>query len=523
MRILVPILLIVVVAAAVILVTRDDTQPYKVRAIFDNAGFVIPGEDVKVAGVKVGKIDSLDVTDDFKAVVVLDIQDEGYQDFRRDAECTVRPQSLIGERFVECEPTQAHQANAPKEPALEQIKDGPGKGQYLLPVERTRKPVDLDLIADITREPERERLSLILNDLGTGVAGRGHDLNDVIRRANPALLEVDKVLKILASENRTLRQLAVDGDTVLAPLARERRHVSSALANSAEVAQATAERSADLEADIQRLPPFLRELKPTLVRLSGFADQATPVLRDLGAEAPAINRVVRQLGPFSEAAIPAVDSLGEAAKVGTPAVVAARPVIRDLRTLAKQVRPVAATAAAVLGSVQKTRGFERLLDYAFYQVAAINGFDSFGHYLRAGLIVNQCSTYATNPTPGCSANFVPASAAGAQAAGAGGPRDAVLARTAEAIRRALAGKPPKKPTKAERRRAARRQRIAAAAPTPDAAPKLQATPTPTATPAPTAAATPAPAPAQPAPTPTPEPAGSPDDPLLDFLFGKDAP
>ena len=48
---------------------------YLVRAIFDNAGFVIPGEDVKVAGVKVGKIDSLDVTEDFKAVVVLDIKD----------------------------------------------------------------------------------------------------------------------------------------------------------------------------------------------------------------------------------------------------------------------------------------------------------------------------------------------------------------------------------------------------------------------------------------------------------------
>src|SRR4051794_27477318 len=75
---------------------------YKVRAIFENAFSLVPGEDVKIAGVKVGKIDSLDVTDDQKAVVVLDIQDKGYQEFRRDAECTVRPQSLIGERFVEC-------------------------------------------------------------------------------------------------------------------------------------------------------------------------------------------------------------------------------------------------------------------------------------------------------------------------------------------------------------------------------------------------------------------------------------
>ena len=408
MRILVPILLVVVVAVAVVLATRDGEEPYKVRAIFDNAGFVIPGEDVKVAGVKVGKIDSLDVTDDFKAVVVLDIQEEAYQDFRRDAECMIRPQSLIGEKFVECEPTQARQANAEPPPALEKIDDGPGEGQYLLPVSQTTKPVDLDLINNITREPQQARLSIILSELGTGVAGRGEDLNDVIRRANPALKEVDKVLEILASENKTLRQLAVDGDTALAPLARERERVTSALENSAEVAQATAERSDDLEADIARLPAFLRELRPTMVRLGAFADQATPVFADLGAQAPAINRFVAELGPFAEAGIPAFESLGEAAKVGTPAMKASLPITRDLRAFAKQVRPVGETAAALLGSLQKTRGFERALDYTFYQMAAINGFDSFGHYLRAGLIVNQCSTYAVNPTPGCTANFAPA-------------------------------------------------------------------------------------------------------------------
>ena len=347
----------------------------------------------------------------------------------------IRPQSLIGEKFVECEPTQARQANAEPPPALEKIDSGKGKGQYLLPVSQTTKPVDLDLINNITRQPQQARLSIILSELGTGVAGRGEDLNEVIRRANPALKEVDKVLEILASENKTLQQLAVDGDTALAPLARERRHVTSALQNSAEVAQATAERSDALEADIARLPAFLRELRPTMVRLGAFADQATPVFTDLGAQAPAINRLITQLGPFAEAGIPAFQSLGEAAKVGTPAMIAALPITRDLRTFAKQVRPVGETAAALLGSLKSTRGFERFLDYAFYQVAAVNGFDSLGHYLRAGLIVNQCSTYAVNPTPGCTANFVPATATAAAASGAG------LARRDPRARRHRRGDP----------------------------------------------------------------------------------
>src|SRR3954463_9883021 len=109
-------LLLALGAAAVLTAGAGDGGSYKVRAIFDNAGFVIPGEDVKVAGVKVGKVDSLDVTPDFKAAVVLAIDDPAYQDFRRDATCIIRPQSLIGERFVECAPTQARSAGAPAAP-----------------------------------------------------------------------------------------------------------------------------------------------------------------------------------------------------------------------------------------------------------------------------------------------------------------------------------------------------------------------------------------------------------------------
>ena len=40
----------------------DNGGDYKVRAIFENAAFAIPGEDVMVAGAKVGTVDALEVT-----------------------------------------------------------------------------------------------------------------------------------------------------------------------------------------------------------------------------------------------------------------------------------------------------------------------------------------------------------------------------------------------------------------------------------------------------------------------------
>jgi len=524
-------LLAAVVVVVVLVATRGDDGGYKVRAIFDNAGFVIPGEDVKIAGVKVGTVADLEVTEDFKAAVVLDITEPGYQDFRRDASCIVRPQNLIGERFVECTPTQPRPAGAEAPPPLRELDNG----QRLLPVENTMQTVDIDLIGNTMREPERERLSLILNELGTGLAGRGRDLNEVIRRANPALAETNKVLEILARQNEQLEQLAVNSDRVLAPLARDRTRVASAIRNSSEVARATAERRQALAEDIETLPRFLDEFEPTMEELGTLADETTPVLRELGENSTAINNVVRRLGPFSQAAIPAFDSLGEAAKTGTPAVIDARPVIADVRALSRSLRPVGATLRDVLVSFRDTGGIERLMDYIFYQVAAINGFDAVGHYLRAGIIVNQCVTYSIQPVPGCSAKFPQAasSSSGDQpetnAIDAVGD-DPVLRRTAIALAEALG----KEVDKAKREQAAATP-TATPSPTatqappknrgrerrepeiPEAIPTVDPNaPTPSPTPAPTQAA-PAPTAAPPAATPTPDPGGA----LLDFLFGQD--
>jgi phospholipid/cholesterol/gamma-HCH transport system substrate-binding protein len=528
MRTAVPVAAVLLVAAllALIVVTREEDDAYRVRAIFDNAGFIIPGEDVKVAGVKVGSIEAVEVTEDFRAAVVLRIDDPGYQDFRADASCIVRPQSLIGEKFIECEPTQQRAVGAEPPRELAVIDEGDGEGQRLLPVENTEISVDLDLLNNVMQEPERERLSIILNELGVGLAGRGDDLNDVIRRANPALREVDEVLRLLARQNEQLESLAVDSDTIMAPLARERTRVSSSIENMSEVAEATAERREDLQASIQRLPEFLRELRPTMVRLGALSDEMTPVMSDLGDVAPDINRFLLELGPFATAGTPALESLGDAAVIGKPAIENATPIIRDLRTFARDARPVGSTLADVLESFQRNDGIERAMDYLFFQAAAVNGFDSFGHYLRAGLIVNQCSNYATQPTTGCSANFRQASASRQTAAAASMPRDPVLEWTARVLQGLAPQDPPKrkkgggKRTKPEEKQGRKRGGAKPDAPASGTPAPSGDAPVATPTPAPPApAATPAPAAPAPTATPTPEGDANAVDPLLDYLFG----
>src|SRR5208282_3402514 len=150
---------------------------YEVRAIFDDAGNLIAGENVEIDGVKVGTVTSVAPTPQAKAAIVLDISNPGFRDFRSDASCTIRLQGLIGEKYVDCLPTQPRVEGTPPPPSLNKIPSGQeGAGEYLLPLENTHSPVDQDLVGDIQRLPERERFTIILNELGAGLAGRGSDL-----------------------------------------------------------------------------------------------------------------------------------------------------------------------------------------------------------------------------------------------------------------------------------------------------------------------------------------------------------
>jgi phospholipid/cholesterol/gamma-HCH transport system substrate-binding protein len=239
---------LVAVAVAVVVMAspaRSDGGPYTVRAIFDDASFAATGEDVRVAGANVGSITSLGVTDDKRAAVTIAITDARFVPFHANATCAIRPQSLIGEQYVDCSP------GTSATPQLTRITHGGGSGSYLLPVTRTSSPIDSDIVQDISSEPVRESLAVIIDELGTGLAARGSDLNAVIHRANPALGDTDKVIQILASQNRALAQLATNSDTVLTPLARARKQISGFVTNANTTSVASAQRAADISRTFQ--------------------------------------------------------------------------------------------------------------------------------------------------------------------------------------------------------------------------------------------------------------------------------
>ena len=342
---------------------------------------LVNGEDVKVAGAPVGVISAMDVTPDKKAALTLRIDDDAFTPFKKDASCTIRLQGLIGEQFVECEPGTAGS------PALAKIQDGDGEGEHLLPVANTSSPVDLDLLNDILRLPYRQRFAILINEFGTGLAGRGKELNEVIHRANPALRETDKVLAILAGQNRELARLA---RTRTRRSRRSRASASTSRTSSwpqTRPARPRPSAARDIALGIHRCPTSCASSAAD----GGPRDCDRPghaAAHDLGAAAPDLGRLIKAQGTLADACRDAFPSLGDALERGRPGADRRAAADPGPRRLGEQLAPVSVNLDDLTKSLDKTGAVERINDTLYYVALTTNGFDSLSHYLRTGLVTN---------------------------------------------------------------------------------------------------------------------------------------
>ena len=151
------------------------------------------------------------------------------------------------------------------------------------------------------RRPYRERFRLIITELGTGLAGRPDDLQEVLRRAHPACARPRRCCASSATRTRSSR---TSSPTRTRSCASSRR--TSATSCAGREAGDAALPAATSCARVRRFPEFLDELRPTMARLGELADEQTPLLADLERAAPDLDTFFTRVGPFSEASRPAV-------------------------------------------------------------------------------------------------------------------------------------------------------------------------------------------------------------------------
>ena len=414
-------LVVAAISAAVVLAgaSSKSSQGRTYKVVFDNAFGLVEGGDFRVGGVTAGKTTDFSISKKKghspKAVVTAKITKTGLDDFREDASCEIRPQSLIGEYFVDCQPGNSR-------------KKLPTDGNGTVPVEHTSSSVPVDLVQDILRRPYRERFRLIVDELGTGLAGRPDDLQEVVHRAHPGLRETSKVLRILGDQNAIIENFIRDSDTVVGELERNKQDVVRWVQTAGRTAEISATRREALAQNFQKLPTFLAELRLTMAALERLTDEQTPLLADLNRAAPSLRIFFTRLGPFSKASLPALRALGRASVVGRRTFKEGAEEIAALKTLAPKAQPTFKPLRQFLQTMDDRKraidedarakvngppasdpsyeggrggftGFEALWNYPFWQGLSLNGFDNVGHMLRISITLGECSPLINKVDP----------------------------------------------------------------------------------------------------------------------------
>jgi ABC-type transporter Mla subunit MlaD len=372
------------------------------RIELDNAYDLTKGGEFKVAGVNAGSIQSIGVDQKtLHAVVTVKITQGGFGQFHSDAFCQSRPQSLIGEYFVDCQPGSSG-------PVL--------KSGATIPASHTQSTIPADLVQNIMQVPYRERFTLIINELGAAVAARSEDLQTALRRADPALAETDNLLKLLADDAQTIKNLNVNANTVITALAKDNQKVQRFITFANRASTDSATQASNIQATWEKLPAFLEQLRPALAKLGAAADAQDPVLVNLNQAANNLNVFFHELVPFSHESVPSLRSLGSASVVGRSAVSVATPTIKDLNQFARHTPELGQNLAIVLRDLDSRSravepdprspaggrgytGLESLLQYVYNITTAVNYFGPFGHLLGVDAFVSKvCSPYATPQT-----------------------------------------------------------------------------------------------------------------------------
>ena len=147
---------------------------YRVNAVFESAGQLVNGNQVRVGGAVVGSISDIELNDAAQAVVTMEIDDE-FAPLHQGTQATIRATSLSGiaNRYISLQP-------GPN--SAEEIDDG---GQ--IDADETSAPVDIDVLFNTLDDETREGLRNLVRGSGTQYDGRGQDANESIKYFAPFL------------------------------------------------------------------------------------------------------------------------------------------------------------------------------------------------------------------------------------------------------------------------------------------------------------------------------------------------
>jgi phospholipid/cholesterol/gamma-HCH transport system substrate-binding protein len=286
----------VAVVAVVLLGSRGGS--YTVHARFQNASQLVKGNLVQVAGVPVGKIQSIDLTSDGQADVRMKITDAGYRPLRRGTKAIVRQASLSGvaNRYIDLQlPPADHQETIPTGGVIDQSD--------------TTTAVDLDQLFNTFDPKTRKALSGVIRGYATSYGGKGAEANAGWAYLNPSLAASSRLFKALDSDTPTLERFVSASSQLVGDLAARRSDLAGLVDHLATTTGAIGRQKEALSTAIGDLPAFMRRADTTFVNLRATLDDLQPLVDESKPVAKKLRPFLAELRPLARDARPTLRDL----------------------------------------------------------------------------------------------------------------------------------------------------------------------------------------------------------------------
>jgi phospholipid/cholesterol/gamma-HCH transport system substrate-binding protein len=241
----------------------------QVRLEFTSANSITPNSPVRIAGVNVGKVDSIEAGPGDASTVVVNLDDDALP-LHTDATARIRPRTFLeGAFFIDIRP------GSPSAPEL------PNDGT--VPLGQTSDPVQFDQVLTSLQQPVRESLKRDLIQLSVALSGQGPQaIRNTIPTLNPLLRNAAVVSEAATgTEPHDLSQAIASSSKVAAAVAADRPALGSVVSNFATVSAALASRQRQLSQTVAGLDRVMKESPATLDAVHA----ATPPARNLVAAA----------------------------------------------------------------------------------------------------------------------------------------------------------------------------------------------------------------------------------------------
>jgi phospholipid/cholesterol/gamma-HCH transport system substrate-binding protein len=282
----------------VLLLVLGGGSSYTVTAEFENASQLVTGNNVNVAGVPVGSVEQISLSNDGQALVKMDISDSAYTPLPQGTHATIRSQSLSGiaTHYVDLA--------LPTHPTGQTLSSG---GQ--ITQADTTSEVDLDELFNTLDKPTVTHLQEVIKGFARAYDGVGAKANRGFYYLNPFLSTSRRVFGELNSQQANLEGLVVDAAGLTSTLDAKSPEISSLVANLNGMLGTIGSQQASLASAVGQLPDFMRQFNTTAVNLRAALDDVQPLVDATRPVARKLHPFAKRLRGFAHDAVPTVKGL----------------------------------------------------------------------------------------------------------------------------------------------------------------------------------------------------------------------